>query len=378
MVLRLVVTADIHIHPYRICSRDGGQDRLNDGLSVLRQSLDLARKYQAVWVMAGDFKMPKTYWPQEALTGSLEIIREYDDVRTIMVAGNHDEKGIGGTGLAPFRGVAWRVIEEPEIVMDMPQPILYAPFGSDLDRVRELSGKDIPLVAHAFLQGVALGPEEARLYNKGVPIEEYGQFRVAFFGDIHKGQWYTQATKYRPGGWQIYAKEKPVDRAKASSQARQIRKESAWKGEVFYPGSPYQQNWGERNDGMKGSLLIDLDDGEIWLHEHQAPKFRHIEVDQEQLEEILPTLTLYEGDFVRVVYTGKPCAAVDELEKYKPLFRHYQLIVRRVQSSGPQRADIHAGMGKRELLQAYMKARPPAPDLDQGRVFEAGVRLFAA
>ena len=41
---RIVFLADAHVHPWRLQSRDGGHDRLLDGLSAVRQSLQLARE----------------------------------------------------------------------------------------------------------------------------------------------------------------------------------------------------------------------------------------------------------------------------------------------------------------------------------------------
>lgn len=48
--VKIIVTADTHVHPFRLCSRDGGKDRLRDGLSALHQSLDMARSHGCPWV----------------------------------------------------------------------------------------------------------------------------------------------------------------------------------------------------------------------------------------------------------------------------------------------------------------------------------------
>src|SRR5437016_8113325 len=165
--MKLVVTADVHLHPYRICSKDGGHDRLLDGLSALRQTLELAQKQRAAWVMAGDFKQPKTMWPQEALTGALEVLRGFPDVDKIMLAGNHDARGLGGTGLAPFATIRrTRVIESEMIVqLDDETKLVCAPWDADMELTREaceIAGVSA-LVAHAFLAGTFLGPDETRL-----------------------------------------------------------------------------------------------------------------------------------------------------------------------------------------------------------------------
>ena len=369
--MRIVVTADMHIHPYRQCSRDGGHDRLLDGLSALRQSLDLARREAAVWVMVGDFKEPKTFWPQQALTGAHEILREYGDVDKVMLAGNHDAEGIGGSGLAPFKDIA-QVIERPQVLITVASQFICSPWNADLSVVRTLLEKNpgSPLVAHGFLAGVVLGPDDTRAPGRGIPLAEYGDFPVAFFGDVHKGQTLVRE-KNRPPRWEPYSTTMTPTRS-----SWKIRGAAPWRGEVFYPGSPYQRNWGERNDGPKGALLADLKTGEVWLHEFTAPKFQHLECDEAELEKLIDkgTLNGWEGDFVRIVYTGRSSPALNALKDWT--FRSLQVITRREQRA-ERRAEIHAGMPRRELLEKYAAARP-LPDADPRRVIEAGMRLSEA
>ena len=374
--MKIVVTADMHIHPYRQCSRDGGHDRLLDGLSVLRQSLDLARREGAAWVMAGDFKMPKTFWPQSALTGAHEILREYDDVPKLMVAGNHDARGVGGSGLAPFKDVA-DVVETSGIVVLGDTMFACAPWDADRDRVRKMvnDARNVdeftPLIAHAFLMGCALGPDDVRL-NKGVPVEEYGDFPVAFFGDVHKGQGLTR----RPASWETYDMDDEGPEARdARLLMSKIRSKGPWCGEVFYPGSPYPQNWGERNDGEKGVLVADLATGEIWFHIFTAPRFIHVEIVEGQLEEFLDQQEEgeYEQDFLRIVYSGFACPALDHLRDIK--CRSFQLIFRRpvpIES----RVEIHAGMNRLEMLTRYVDARALPDGADKARALDAGMRLM--
>jgi len=219
-----------------------------DGLSVLQQSLDLARSEGAVWVFAGDMKQPKNNWPQSALTGAHAILREYDNVQKILVCGNHDAWGEGGTGLAPFRDCA-TIVEEPQIVWAMGYQLVCCPWDGDPSVAARLlkeapSGRRV-LIAHAFLQGCMLGPEDARI-AKGVPISAYGDFDVAVFGDVHKAQW------RRPG---CSDTGRPAEWAEMPDAV-----ESVPKGSVFYCGSPMALNWGERNDRAKGVLIVELED----------------------------------------------------------------------------------------------------------------------
>jgi hypothetical protein len=354
--MKIVVVSDLHVHPYRLCSRDGGVDRLRDGLSCLRQSLELARTKSAAWVFAGDFKGPKTQWPQEALTGSHEILREYGDVEKIMLPGNHDARGIGGTGLAPFWDVA-HVVEEAEYVRAGDATLLCLPWDAP---PRTDKRADVPIVAHGFLSGCMLGPEDVRI-AKGRSVAEYGDFPVAFFGDVHKGQWRHRGV----GGQQTWY---------AYKGEGQVRRPGPWAGEVLYAGSPYPQNWGERDDPPKGALLADLGTGEVTLHVFEAPRFRHFEIATDHdLEAFVKNREQYRGDFVRVVYSGPPSMVVKAAENLGDQFRSFQFIARRVQKT-VKRAEIHAGMPVPEIIRNYVAAHPPQ-GLDPDRTLEAMVRL---
>jgi hypothetical protein len=289
-----------------------------------------------------------------------------------MVAGNHDSEGIGGSGLAPFKDVA-TVVESPQIVTPGEDlELVCAPWNADRKTVRALINaravhQRSVLVAHGYLQGCMLGPESTRLSDKGIPLEEYGDFKVAIFGDIHKGQWRRpgDAKKRTPAAWLAYDKA-------------QVRMGGPWAGEVYYCGSPYQQNWGERNDPAKGALVVDLATGYIALEEFKAPKFVHLDLDKKGLERFVDKTgaAMYEGDFVRIVYTGKPCEALDDLRDPKGHpFRSFQLILRREERPAEQRAQIHAGMDMGDILHGYVTAHPPPEGVDPARALEALKRL---
>ena len=366
--VKIGFTADFHIHPYRLCSRDGGHDRLLDGLLCLRQSLDLARSARAAWVNCGDFKMPKTSWPQEALTGSHEILRKYPDVDKLFVAGNHDATGLGGSGLAPFRDCAQVVESAAEYVRvkdssGLAVTLLCVPWDAALDSLSPRG--DVPVVAHGFLAGSMLGPEDLRI-AKGTSVEAYGSFPFAVFGDVHKGQWRRPPDPAlgSPATWFPYFSKPPV------------RKPGAWSGEVFYTGSPYQQSWGERNDPPKGGLLVDTDTGAVSLEPFLSPRFVHLEISTvADLELFLKNRGDYSGDFVRVVYSGPGSSVVGAAEHLGDSFRSYQFIVRRPPAQrSDSRADVHAGMGMDEILAGYVAANP-LPDADPAVVLEAGRRL---
>lgn len=370
MSRKLVCIADTHVHPWRLQSRDGGHDRLMDGLSVVRQSLALAKKLDAVWVFAGDMKQPKTYWPQQALTGLHALFREFKDVEMVMIAGNHDAQGEGGSGLAPFRDVA-RIVEDVQIIPTGAANLVCCPWNGDPATAAKLltgaNRKDYGeriLVAHGFLQGCMLGPEDIRI-AKGIPISAYGEFDLAVFGDVHKAQWRRpeQPEAGRPATWYPYSSE--MDQ----------RDGLGLTGSVLYCGSPYQQNWGERNDPMKGALVVDLDAKTIAMHYLTAPRYVHLELDYESAQKFIAQLDpTDEGDFVRIVYAGAFCTVTDQLREWGASHcRSFQLIPAAIERSESTRSTVHAAMSKRELLIEYMKTRPPKFDVAVG--LDAGLRL---
>ncbi len=380
--MRLVIIADLHIHPWRLQSRDGGHDRLMDGLSVLRQSLDLARAESAAWVFAGDMKQPKNVWPQDALTGVHEVLRDkkYENVTKIMVAGNHDAEGVGGSGLAPFKDCA-DVYEKEFLAIKYGPPntrFIFAPWNADLSKVRGMVKQEpgAVLIAHGFLQGCMLGTEDTRI-AKGTPLADYGDFSVAFFGDVHKGQWRRPADP--KGGKQ--AEWLPYSGIVNNKGRVLVQGRGVWRGEAYYAGSAYPQNWGERDDPPKGALLADLGTGEVWLCPLKSPVYHHLELDEAGLRTFAETSVrqAYAGGFVRVVYTGKPCAALDRARELGDSgeFRSFQLIVRKPERS-TARAELHAGMPMPDILRNYVAARPFSDDpRERARALEALTRLVA-
>jgi hypothetical protein len=354
--MKLVCLADAHVHPWRLQSRDGGHDRLMDGLGVVSQSLVLASQLKATWVFAGDMKQPKTTWPQSALTGLHAIFRDFRDVEKIMVVGNHDAEGEGGSGLSPFMDVA-RVVDVTETVtLKDGTTLVCCPWNGKPDlaaKLLALQSKKI-LIAHGFLSGCMLGPEDTRI-AKGTPIEDYGIFDFAVFGDVHKAQWRVPAApeKGRQAMWVEFPAEKTT----------------IPKGSVMYCGSPYMQNWGERNDARKGALVIDLDDQTAELVPLKAPKYVHMDIDYETADAIVH---MDPDNFYRVVYHGALCHTTDALRAMGAECRSFQFVHRK-EDQPTKRVEIHAGMSVRDMLTGYMKYHASANE--QTRLLEAGLRL---
>lgn len=400
--MRAIVLADLHVHPFKLCSRDGGKDRLQDGLSALKQSLEYAREYQCPWIFCGDFKQPKLIWPQEALTGSLAILRAYPDVGKIMLPGQHDGDmyHLGGSGLAPFYEVA-KVVEEPTIIQNSSfGPIGVAPARPSitpefLEQAERAQARI--LFGHAFLSGVLLGPDEVRLPDKGLRRQDLGLgevFHVAALGDIHKGQGWLGPQGWRP--WKdLVPGETGGKKRKTSRKGRTssldpgrppsggnsgvpLRGKAPWKGEVLYPGSPYGQSWGESEDGAKGVLLVDFESGEVSLLPIQAPRYLRVSVDSlDAMDQLDPSF--WEGHFVRLLVgpwaEGTRGRGRLESLREQAKARVFQVIPQRAPVE-VRRASLHAGLPRGDLLGEYLKARPFEGETRPAMILEAGRRLL--
>lgn len=380
--MNIVCTADLHLHPWRLCSLDGGKDRLRDGLSVLRQTLGFAQERGCPWVFAGDMKVPKLSWPQEALTGALELFDEYADVEKLMIPGNHDGDAshIGGSGLAPFHKHAM-VVEKPCVVELSGGELAVAPWQAKRSlegMVSEAAKRRVRvLLSHGFLAGTLLGPDETRLPGKGLALADLGigeAFDLALMGDVHKGQRLVQRRNHPPTweSWAVLAKP---------GKSPRVRAPAPWGGEVVYAGSPYQQTWGERNDGPKGAILVDLQSGAIDLLETVAPRYRLVELPElkfDAMERVLKQAGAWQGDFVlarisEVALRGAGQGFVEKLREASQARWFHVAPIRGKKTE--QRSEVHMGMGQRELLEAYMKARPYEGPVPAPQILAAGLQL---
>ena len=305
--MKIVFTSDVHAHLHRVGSCDGrGQDRLADGLSALDQTLAFARTHDATWVFGGDMKIPKSIWSVEALNGVLATLKRYGDVRKIAIPGNHDTvSGSFGSGLEPLREHV-QVFDRAFVgrLLGSQAPMTFAawPWGArhrdalpvflDEAVAARKRGETVVLLAHLMFEGML--PQADRAHpGKSLPPQAFrpgDAFDVALVGDVHHGQGWdgTRWTPYdavvRGGSLRV---RKSLQRAKVApgcdlvmGAAIPLRAPGPWRGEVFYPGSPYAQSFGEKNDYSKGCLLVDLATGEVQLLRVNAPRFVEIEVTQ--------------------------------------------------------------------------------------------------
>jgi hypothetical protein len=309
-------------------------------------------------------KVPKTWWPQDALMAALSVLAEYPRVEKIFLPGNHD--GIGGewgSGLRVFSNLG-TIVEAPRVLDIHGISVAFWPYGSSrmdeltlfLRHCKKMNVKI--LVAHVFLLGVQLGAAELRLPGLGISPEDFGigkEFTLGLFGDIHKGQRWSTGSR-----WHAYEK------------AGTIRTPAPWRGEAFYPGSPYCQSWGEWADPPKGWLIVDLESGRVDLEESNAPVFREYTSVKRALG------TVPKDDMI--VRFSLPYLDPNEREGIERRLREHFTTARIVQTvwgeppERTSRTSMNPGMSISELMSMYVKARE-LESVSGKTLLEAGRRL---
>lgn len=371
--MKLIFSSDLHIHTSRIGSKDGGKDRLLDGLSALDQILQYGEQYHCPVVLGGDLKTPKSYWIQDALNGIIDLLATHDEVFTYMYAGNHDGIGITGSGLLPFNKLPCvRVFEGAEITEIDEIRTLVIPHGTHpethLKLMDEASQTGVKMVmGHAFLHEASVGPIDIQLAAR--PPREYGLgedycFDLGLFGDVHKAQWYRPNEPWPSGPYKWQPIRGP------------IRQGGAWRGEAFYPGSPYQQSWGEHTEWPKGCLLVDVTKGTVNFLPISSPRFVKIEWPEESMF-TMNNVSEGQRNFVRIITGpwGEQRSAWFEEWRTKAEPRTFEVIVQRPVEQGV-RAPVHAGLSQDELLKGYLAFKPPSFNVPQKVVLEAGKQLL--
>lgn len=335
--MKFILTSDIHLHPFRQCSVNAGLDRLEDGLSAMRQTLLAARERECQWIFMGDLKHIKNMWHQKALNNSLELMDEFADVQKMMVHGNHDGMA-GGTGLAPFRSVQRTdVFDSPEIVHGngygfptfavWPHQVHTRGLSDFIAKAKEAKAKI--LFAHIFISGSQVSSTNVPVV-KGTMLSEIGisnlksanVFDWAFLGDVHRQQVVPGSGKY---------------------------------GTAIYPGAPLGLNWGELGD--KDALYVDLDKKIVEPVKIAGPRFVVLDWTGEKIE---PGnwVARWPGDFVRIYVSPDAKPKVLEEIRRQSEARWFEIVVRREKPNVEKRSEIHSGMTTSQMLSEYIKARP--------------------
>jgi DNA repair exonuclease SbcCD nuclease subunit len=389
MTKPLVVCADLHIHPYKLCSNDGGRDRLADGLSALEQSLQLALEQNALWVFAGDMKQPRTIWSQEAQNGVLDCFRRFEAVPKLLLPGNHDGPRLpGGSGLQAFASEHnCKLVEKPTLLPGWAPGLAVWPCEADeagLENFVEQAVKNgcHLLLSHGLLEGCRLSPDIKA--PTGLTPERFGigkaspAFALSIFGDVHRGQIFREQRKQ----WRW----EPFDELlqfHAGQDATDLRIAKSFNGQIIYPGDPYQQNWGEAGESPKGVLLVEPDEQNVYFSPISGPEFivaDWTEATSDAFEASFEKLAKgWQGNFVKLILApwGSERSIQSLLKNVKERFgiRSFQCIVQRPVTV-ETRSAVHAAMDKPQLLREFMTARPPEDGLDREAMLTAGIRLM--
>lgn len=304
-----VIIADAHLHPFKSPSRNGGLDRLQHGLKAFRETLALAEKRGAAWLCLGDIKQVRGVWPQMALEGALQALRDYPNCLKVFLTGNgyHDGtsvKGTGESGYAPFLPYG-EVISTPTIwprdlsddrkhifkrlVGDADiEAVSFWPWQPSLDGLENLKKESIEqnsriLFGHGLVNDSTV--------SNGVKIESNltltklgligtrakRTFDLAFFGDVHKRQVLGDSS---------------------------LRKS----GCLRYPGSPYAQSRSE-TEPNKGALVVSI--SSPWLVKSlifpiDCPRFMVCDISEmgEMTQFFFENCSDWKGNFVDLIVSS--------------------------------------------------------------------------
>lgn len=383
----MVCVADLHLHPFKQCSRDGGRDRLQDGLSALQQSLEYAQELGALWVFLGDAKMSRTIWNQEALNGALDCFRRFSGVPKLLLPGNHDGPRLpGGSGLQAFADLErTRVVESPTLLPGWGPGLAVWPCEADEDGLAHFveaapkEGCKI-LLSHGLLSGCQLSPD---IKGTGLTPERFGigkaspVFPLAIFGDVHRGQIFREDK--RQWAWHTW------DNLFSRDGQVPLHVATGFRGQIVYPGDPYQQNWGEAGEVPKGVLIVRPGPNieMIYLQPLKGPRYIvedwTAKTEDEFGQYLLGGVPEWHGNFVKLVLPewGSSKAVQTSLEVLRKTeaIRSFQPMVIR-EARVKARTNISAAMKPRELLEGYMSSKPPEDGLDPKAVLLAGERLM--
>lgn len=194
---RAVVISDLHIHDWSaFATGDGLQNsRLQRSLAVLHHSLALAEDEKIPWLFPGDLVHTAGYALNVVLSGIIEVFQSYPEVVKLVVWGNHDARGVGGTITLDQTVYPALLGGVPNFhVLDSTRPSYmhegwfidgggYQPRGDLLDYG---SGADIGLF-HQTIRGSRTAQNHE--LTEGIdPAELLKRFRVSLVGHVHHPQ----------------------------------------------------------------------------------------------------------------------------------------------------------------------------------------------
>jgi DNA repair exonuclease SbcCD nuclease subunit len=181
---------------------------------------------------------------------------------------------------------------------------------------------------------------------KGKPDDR--AFDWAFFGDVHKQQMLGDANRKRGAT-------------------------------IWYPGSPWAQNWSEQEKD-KGCLYVDIENDVVERLPVHAPMFWNYQVDSVfDAETLLREAPKWNEDFVKI---NVPTELVELLETKladrASSLRKLQLIPYRrvVEKKNKNQKDSSAAMPVRDLMKAYLDTISLPEEVSKDYLMKVGDRIL--
>lgn len=252
--MKLVCTADWHLDGYM-------NDKINDESEISEKLNDIKKTITNIGLycrennittiaVLGDLLHRKSIIHAHALSVLLDFFREFDDLKFIVIDGNHDLSSRGRKYVSALKALDNEPnilrIKEPTII----ENIYFVPYGNDM--IQNIKNNSCDFLMSHF------GLNEATL-NSGVSI-------IADIGikDLKKRYKYVVLGHYHKAQEIIFEDTK-----------------------VYYTGSPTELDWGEGNDN-KRFLLIDTDNYIIEsIPTIGYKKHINLEINNENKEEVL-------------------------------------------------------------------------------------------
>lgn len=316
MILKFIFTGDLHLSLY-------SNDRIDKGtglplrLSMLKTVLYNIAEYALlselhIIIIAGDVFHTKSIIHSLAQSVLLDFIRNFTQIKFIIIDGNHDLSSRSGSGVSALKCLD----NEPNVQMlhkaEQIENILFVPWGPNM--INEIKrGTSEYLVAH-------IGLNDAQLSNgisivSDIRLKDLKTYKQCLFSHYHKPQ--------------------------------EV-------GNVIYVGSPIQLDWGEKHE-EKRFLIVDTDTGKIDSELTQGyKKYFEFEITKANKVEVIKTAKFLQdnGNFVKIIKREE--VDVDDIP---PDLR----VVDKTEVDVTDRG-LSTRMSKEDILQRYLEIKKVPED----------------
>lgn len=324
--MRIAFLGDIHAHPWSqfatIDPQTGINSRLQITVNLLRELAYALNQEVDLIIQCGDIWHSRQKIDATTAALTVEALKEFQ-VPFLALVGNHDMWGSKATqNSLKILPSNIEVIDTPRVVSIQNQRIGLHPFTSDAEEFKQWSKAQKQLDVFSFHQGIS-----------GSTV---GAFSVPLAAHL-------DLTDLPDSNWAI---------------GGHVHKPQALAERVYYAGSLYQTDMGERNEN-KRILILDTQTQEIASVPTETPEFH-----------LYASLTAArngkhkEWDFVRIQSTPHEAKAAEEE------FPKAQIEVIKEVKSEKRKISKTATESDSALLDAYLQERKS--DLDQGKLKRMG------